>query len=325
MTGLDPIRALNAGRCQWGYSNLGGEWPSDYLQDTHSAHIAIALHPRYPILSCSFPTPPTMAYPPLKHYWVDWICVAGLIALFFGVSERATPFSRQFYLNDMSLSHPFTHHERVLAFACIAIAFLVPFVSITGVSLYRAKGWNLKFIHQMGVGVLGLLLALSLNGNVTDALKCWIARPRPDFLDRCGAAKGTPRNVMVTVDVCTAPYGKSVLVEGMKLTPLGHSSIAFAGLGFLTLWLLGQAKLMQPNQRQPIYKFIVAFIPIAIATYIALLRTQDYRHHFGDVISGSVLGFIFAGLMYFRYYPALADEECDEPKRVDDIRPILPE
>lgn len=263
--------------------------------------------------------------PHIKHYLSDWICAAVLVVLFFVVGERAQPFSREFYLGDMLISHPYTSHERVLGQECIAISFFVPVLAIVAISVYRAKGFTRQCLNQLNVGLLALTLALALNGCITDALKCWISRPRPDFLDRCGPAKGTPKHTMVSIDVCTAPYGQNTLVDGMKLTPSGHSLIAFAGLGFLTLWLFGQQKLMQKQARIPLVFYMLAFVPVAISTYIALLRTQDYRHHFGDVCFGSFLGALVAALMYFRYYPALELEECDEPRPLEDISPVLPQ
>lgn len=266
-----------------------------------------------------------MYHPVLKHYSVDWLAAFLLVGFFFLVAEKAQPFFREFYLGDLSLSHPFTAHEKVTGHECMAISFFVPVLTIVAVLLARARGFNQRCMAQALVAILAVLLALALDGITTDYLKNWIARPRPDFLERCGAKPGTPKNVLVTIDVCTAPLGHRALVDGMRLTPSGHSLISFCGLGFLTLWLLGQFKLMQSNSREPIYKYLIVFLPVLGLTYIALSRTQDYRHHFGDVISGSILGLVFAWVFYHRYFPKFTDEDCDEPKKTEDIRPILPQ
>lgn len=95
-------------------------------------------------------------------------------------------------------------------------------------------------------------------------------------------------HTLVDISVCTGPLGESVLIDGLRSTPSGHSSISFSGLLYLTLWLLGQFKLLQPrSSSRYIYNYLVVFSPLLLATYVALSRTQDYRHHFADIILGS--------------------------------------
>lgn len=74
---------------------------------------------------------------------------------------------------------------------------------------------------------------------ITDLIKNAVGRPRPDLLDRCQAMAGTPIDILVDVAVCTQ-QNKHKLDEGFRSFPSGHSSMAFAGLGFLSLWLAGQ-------------------------------------------------------------------------------------
>ena len=181
---------------------------------------------------------------------------------------------------------------------------------------YRNGAFTSQYqaLHYLQVSILGLLISLSLNGVITDILKVWIARPRPDFLERCGPKPGTPMHTLVDISVCTGPLGESVLIDGLRSTPSGHSSISFSGLLYLTLWLLGQFKLLQPrSSSRYIYNYLVVFSPLLLATYVALSRTQDYRHHFADIILGSFLGITFAWWSYHHYFNALASEDSDKP------------
>jgi diacylglycerol diphosphate phosphatase/phosphatidate phosphatase len=237
--------------------------------------------------------------------------------IFFFILEGAQPFNRQFSLNDLTISHPFATVERVTGVQCIWIALGIPFIVILVVTLVHAR--KLRYSHQqlyhnLQLAVLGLILSLAISGVVTDILKNWIARPRPDFLDRCGPKVGTPTAILVNIDVCTAPYGTRILIDGMRSTPSGHSSISFSGLLFLTLWMMGQFKIF--HTKQPMYKIIIACSPLGLATYIALSRTQDYRHHFVDIILGTLIGCIFASLSYSRYF--------NEQETEDQSTPILP-
>ncbi|KAK6197556.1 vacuolar diacylglycerol pyrophosphate phosphatase [Scheffersomyces amazonensis] len=277
-----------------------------------------------------------------QKFLPDWIVALVLIVYFFIVAEHAKPFERQFSLNDLTISHPFAIHERVSGTLCLLIAFFIPIIVITSYTLYKQtkltnnnsnnnsnnNNSQEKALHNLQIALLGLVISLSVNGVVTDILKNWIARPRPDFLARCGAAIGTPSDVLVDISVCTAPLGKRILTDGMRSTPSGHSSISFSALLYLSLWLTGQFKLTsKTNSSQPLHKFIIAGLPILLSSYIALSRTQDYRHHFVDIILGGCIGIFFAITSYLRYFPSIYSEDCD--RTLDEIEsnysePLLP-
>lgn len=81
------------------------------------------------------------------------------------------------------------------------------------------------------------MVTLALTVFLTDAVKNAVGRPRPDLISRCKPAKGTPERGLVTVDVCTQT-DQHILHEGWRSFPSGHSSFAFAGLGFLALYVV---------------------------------------------------------------------------------------
>ena len=258
----------------------------------------------------------------------DWIVATVTVLFFFLVAETALPFQRQFSLDDLTISHPFAIKERVSGILCIEIAAFIPlFVILTSLLVKYQQGAfssHQQALHCLQISVLGLIISLSLNGVITDILKIWIARPRPDFLERCGPAPGTPLHELVDVNVCTAPLGKALLIDGMKSTPSGHSSISFGGLFYLTLWLLGQFKLFQ-NRESPqyVYKYFLAFSPLSLATYIALSRTQDYRHHFTDIVLGGAIGISFAWWSYHHYFNKLVSEESHKPIDSETLTELL--
>lgn len=254
-----------------------------------------------------------------KRYIPDWAIAIIRAAYFFLVGEHARPFNRQFSLNDLSISHPFTVNERVSGIACILLATIIPLLVILVVSLKRCTTRH-QFFHHLQISILGLVIALSLNGNVTDILKNWISRPRPDFLARCGALEGTATNILVDVSVCTAPLGIPALVDGMRSTPSGHSSISFSGFLYLSLWLSGQFKLF--TKTHPLYQYILVSLPLLLATYVALSRTQDYRHHFMDIFLGGNIGIFFAIVVYNRYFESIWSEDAGSP--TDEEEPVLP-
>lgn len=224
----------------------------------------------------------------------DWLTVAVLLAVFFLWLEPAEPFYRQFVLSDHRLQHPFAEHERVTDNQLYFLSAIVP----TAIIAFFQYGFSKDTVVSQRT-LLGLWVSLTVNGCLTDILKNWIGNPRPDFLDRCGAAKGTPIDQIVTVSVCTMPRGALAIVDGMKLTPLGHSSIGFSGLFYLLLWAWQWARVQKKEIR--FASLLVVAAPALLATYIALSRVQDYRHHFFDVFFGLAMGITAATLSWYKY------------------------
>lgn len=219
------------------------------------------------------------------------------------------PFQRQFSLNDMTIQHPFAEVERVSNFQLFLYSTFFPLATVGVLSLIFTKP-SAK-IYTAYVSVLTLLVSVFTTSFVTDILKNHIGRLRPDFLARCIPAAGTPTDVLVLAkDVCTT---KNInrLMDGFRTTPLGHSSLSFAGLLYTSLWLAGQLKVTLPQVGA--WRCAVAFTPVFGAMLIALSRTQDYRHHFVDVFIGLVLGSVIAAWAYFRIFPRLTDEKSHQP------------
>ncbi|KAI5951611.1 hypothetical protein KGF54_004685 [Candida jiufengensis] len=257
-----------------------------------------------------------------KSYIPDWILLVISTILFFQVFEFLKPFNRQFFINDPKLLHPFATVERVTDNQLYLYSTIIPAIIIIAVSTllkaqnkFKSTTSNVTFeyFHFLQISLLGLFLSVFLVSILTDILKVWIGNPRPDFIARCGPKPGTPINTMVdVVDVCTSPLGEIYLLDGMKSTPSGHSSMSFAGLGFLSLWLidlftnLNLNNINNNNDRktkneQLVYR-IICFLPLILASYIALSRTQDYRHHFFDILFGGLLGLIFGYVIYKKYF-----------------------
>lgn len=61
-----------------------------------------------------------------------------------------------------------------------------------------------------------------------------MGRPRPDLIDRCKPKEGTERDKLVGIEICTETEHHR-LHDGWRSFPSGHSSFAFAGLGYLAL------------------------------------------------------------------------------------------
>lgn len=163
------------------------------------------------------------------------------------------------------------------------------------------------------VTYLSFAIAICLSAFLTDIVKNAVGRPRPDMLDRCQPVASTEPNVLVTIDVCTAPGGFT-LEDGWRSFPSGHSSFSFAGLGFLSVFLAGQLHVFRYSAGgRDLSRALLCLFPLIGAAMVAISRCEDYRHDVYDVSVGSALGMTVAYWSYRRHWPALGSAGCDEP------------
>lgn len=103
-----------------------------------------------------------------------------------------------------------------------------------------------------------------------------------------------------------------------------YSTVSFAGLAYLTLWLCAKFSVGFPyltrypveDQRHmddsssvrkrgaapPVHLMLIVFVPTATACFIAASRWFDYRHHGFDILFGSALGLFFAYIGFNMYH-----------------------
>ncbi|XP_023746271.1 putative lipid phosphate phosphatase 3, chloroplastic isoform X2 [Lactuca sativa] len=154
-------------------------------------------------------------------------------------------------------------------------------------------------VYDLHHAILGLLFSILITGVLTDAIKDATGRPRPDFFWRC-FPDGVDNYDQWGNVVC---HGKdSDIREGHKSFPSGHSSWSFAGLGFLALYLAGKIKVF--DRRGHVAKLCIVFLPILMASLVAVSRVDDYWHHWQDVFAGGILGFTVAIFCYLQFFPA---------------------
>ncbi|XP_057529268.1 lipid phosphate phosphatase 2-like [Amaranthus tricolor] len=173
------------------------------------------------------------------------------------------------------------------------IAILLPFCVIV---LYYAIRNDVYDFHQ---ATLGLLFSVLITSVITDAIKDGVGRPRPDFFWRCFPdGKGVFNNVTGNV-MCTG--FKSVIKEGHKSFPSGHTSWSFAGLSFLAWYLSGKIRCF--DRRGHVAKLCIVFSPILLAAMVGVSRVDDYWHHWQDVFAGGLLGLVVASFCYLQFFP----------------------
>ncbi|WWD08361.1 hypothetical protein V865_006473 [Kwoniella europaea PYCC6329] len=243
----------------------------------------------------------------VASYAPDWILALVLWGV-LAILNRLGGHKREFSLTDTTIQHSHAIHERVppnlLAFISVGIPLLV----IVPINVFVSRnGWD---VHN---GVLGLVMSYTMTGVVTQVIKMSVGRPRPDLIARCQPVPGSvdhPVYGLSTVDICTNT-DLIVLNDGFKSFPSGHSSLSFAGLGFLTLYLAGKMHLGDVRGHRTRAWF--ALSPLLGGTMVAISRTEDNRHHWQDVLVGSLLGLAMAWVSYRTYYPRMSHKQCHLP------------
>ncbi|TFY81704.1 hypothetical protein EWM64_g2309 [Hericium alpestre] len=253
-------------------------------------------------------------------YAPDWIVTIVLAVVFFAL-DKVSGFKRQFSVTDTSLLHPFAEHERVPDYALYCIAIVAPLVLQWTVNLVAVRSW-----WDAHNSALGVILGLSITGAITQFTKITVGRPRPDVISRCNPAPGTtnPPFGLSSESIChQSDWAK--LNDGFRSFPSGHSSLSFAGLGFLSFYLAGKMHLF--DKRGHAAKAWIALTPLSGAALVAISRTMDYRHHWHDVLVGSILGLVVSYFAYRQYYPPLQSKFSHlpyEPRTVRAPEGMLP-
>lgn len=194
----------------------------------------------------------------------------------------------------------------------IAIYTLV----LDGIFSHRRKQTGASWSHiyrlkdrlwELNCGILGLFLSEGAAFVITGSLKNLCGKPRPDLIARCIPIVGSvdpPVFGLSNSTICTQT-DKAIMADGFRSFPSGHSSSAFAGLFYLSLYLA--AKLHVLDNRGEVWRTFIVLIPTLVASCIAMSRIMDARHHPFDVLFGSALGILVAWASYRQYFPPVSE------------------
>ncbi|KAG1718509.1 phosphatidic acid phosphatase type 2/haloperoxidase [Suillus paluster] len=251
-------------------------------------------------------------------------------AIFWVIDNHVSGFKRHFSLSDVSNTEKAFSLTMCQSTALKLISWGIPFAIQCLVNVLTVRSW--WDFHHSTLGMYldfmvtdddAVLLSLSMTGSITQLVKVTVGRPRPDLISRCQPAPGSedPLWGLSTADICTQAASK-IFEDGWRSFPSGHSSMSFAGLGFLAFYLAGKLHLF--DTRGYVGKAWISITPLTGALFVATSRTMDYRHHWQDVVTGSALGLLLAYFSYRQYYPHLASADAHEPyaTRFEDAKSV---
>lgn len=203
---------------------------------------------------------------------------------------------------------------------------------------------------------MGLGYALATATLFQSFIKWFIGGLRPHFLTVCRPLSPPPLSVLgaaghavwYTAVVCTGDAKQ--VKEAQMSFPSGHSSAAFAGFGFLALYLNGKLKVVgrrphgargedgvegaqgvyvprskeetcedvhvDAGRRVSHWKVVVWVLPWLFAFLMAASKVRDCWHHPVDVLFGSLVGILFAHLAYWCVFRGVYDGRVNHiPRR----------
>jgi len=205
---------------------------------------------------------------------------------------------------------------------------------------------------------MGLGYALATTTLFQSILKILIGGLRPHFLAICQPpqipafpGRGYGGIWRTPADICTGDPKR--IREAQMSFPSGHSAAAFAGFGFLALYLNAKYKILgnhitekvehpehtalphtnadtnttvfskendtkenTKSAQAPHWKMLLFVLPWLIASALAMSKVADYWHHPSDVLAGALLGVLMAHVAYGMVYKGVYNSRVNHiPRR----------
>ena len=165
--------------------------------------------------------------------------------------------------------------------------------------------WYQSF-DDFAYGVLGLAYSMVTGTCFQVILKKTIGGLRPHFLAVCkpvipplsGGSGVGYQNVMWTAEqICTGDKAK--IRNALESFPSGHAEVAFAGFGYLAIYLFCHLKIRSLTRRRGSHwRMLFVVAPLLLATYLTSTLVLGYHHHGYDVLFGAFIGWVMAFFGY---------------------------
>ncbi|KAH0497758.1 hypothetical protein TgHK011_005043 [Trichoderma gracile] len=250
----------------------------------------------------------------LKVTWLDILTMVAMGAIGLGVYEAKPAPTRSFPVtfSDGEIVWPeFGYPLRKEIIPIWLAAFLAAVIPIVVILLMQIR---IRSFWDVNNGIIGLLYALICAAVFQVFLKWLIGGLRPHFLDVCkpdlsrvttsGLDRVGYKQLYFTRDICTGDPDQ--IDDSLESFPSGHTTAAFAGFVYLSLYLNAKLKVFA-NYHPAMWKLIAVYAPILGATLIGGALTIDEFHNWYDVFAGAVIGTVMAFSAYRMLYASIWD------------------
>eukprot|EP00551_Chaetoceros_affinis_P004916 CAMPEP_0203668686 /NCGR_PEP_ID=MMETSP0090-20130426/5251_1 /ASSEMBLY_ACC=CAM_ASM_001088 /TAXON_ID=426623 /ORGANISM="Chaetoceros affinis, Strain CCMP159" /LENGTH=350 /DNA_ID=CAMNT_0050533187 /DNA_START=213 /DNA_END=1265 /DNA_ORIENTATION=- len=203
---------------------------------------------------------------------------------------------------DFALNNPLVEDVTFPSGLLIHTCITIPLILLILVTAVIAPAPQLKpKYHDVHSAVCVLLMTIGMSEFLTQVLKYYVGRLRPNFYALCG------------FDISTLSCLNSIEMEteGRSSFPSGHSSLSFSAMGVLAYFFLGRVGIaaacnsgnqMEKNTLRKKLHAYFALSPLLYSTFCASSRLVDNWHHPGDVVAGTCLGLFCSTVGYHLFY-----------------------
>ncbi|CAF0782920.1 unnamed protein product [Adineta steineri] len=245
-------------------------------------------------------------------FWMDYLLMAIMGALGLGIYYLPPAPNRVFpvyFANGQIVNPEFSYpyqKDIIPIWLAALLAFIIPFIFIMLMQI------RLRSFNDTNTAIMGLLFSLISAAVFQVFIKWLIGGLRPHFFAACkpyinaanyGSGTGFD-GIMFDRSICTGD--KKQINDSLESMPSGHSTAAFAGLIYCSLYLNGKLKIFA-NYRPQYWKLILFYAPILGAVLIAATLTIDHYHHWYDILAGAIIGTMFAFGSYRFQYASIWD------------------
>ena len=261
----------------------------------------------------------------LVFYFLFALASATICKFVIPLNQRPIPYQiiNDSLIKDFSLNNPYTPNKEVtipdVTLGLIAIigpiVALVVMSNTIGVTYNKTinssqDGFEAEVVSSPPIGdthktMCMYFFTVGLSEFVTDGLKRYIGRLRPNFYSMCEFDE-VSRQCMSTL---------SRIEQSRKSFPSGHSSLSFSSLCLVSFYALRQIRFYTLQNRKEagigrlsnllslalVTVFTVS--PLLLASWVAASRIRDFWHHPSDVIAGIGIGSLSAIYGFGLWFP----------------------
>ncbi|CAL8090501.1 unnamed protein product [Calicophoron daubneyi] len=238
--------------------------------------------------------------------------VAAFIAM--GVLQRIKPFRQGYFANDESIQYPFKS-STVPSYVLYIVSSILIVVTIVAVELtvYRkqlkVKKCRIPVVlysiyNQLIVAFFGYFVTIA----ITDIGKVVIGRLRPNFFSVCKPTPLVVSPLNYTLEYACQSGTAKDHTDIEKSFFSGHSSTSIYSAVFLCLYI----QLRLPRLSVPALRIVLQVVYISLGVTVCITRIVDNKHHWSDVLTGGIAGFLIALSVPF-YIPHLYRKSTEEP------------